>query len=160
MSLSSPFISPLSKKKHVTTPTTCAKPHSSRGRHARVIFFFITFRIARSWNQTGVKWAHLPGFREWIIQPNQQFFLFFLLLASFLYVGDSFRRVLVQHARHNMKKSMKSTRQPILKLPSSQLYPVLILARFSLPFDHPVSIGTVHGLLVQGQPAAPISDCA
>ena len=73
-----------------------------------MIFFFVFFRIARAWNQGGVKWAHIPSVREWLVHPNQQFMLFFLLVASFVYIGDSYRRLLVQHGRIHMHKSKQS----------------------------------------------------
>jgi len=79
-----------------------------RGRHARVIFFFIFFRLARGWNQTGVKWAHITSLREWLVHPNQQFMVLLLSLGSFLYICDSYRRLLAQHGRPNMKKSSHS----------------------------------------------------
>ncbi|PIK42265.1 putative GPI ethanolamine phosphate transferase 2 [Apostichopus japonicus] len=44
------------------------------------------FRIQRSWNQTGIKWAHMPDVGDWFLRPDHRVYLTTLMVVSIVII--------------------------------------------------------------------------
>lgn len=55
-----------------------------RTRSLRPFSLMALIRLARSWNQTGDKWAHLPDIADWLITPDNIFVLSLLHAGALL----------------------------------------------------------------------------
>ena len=83
------------------------------------IFLLVLLRIARSWNQTGVKWADQPGIREYINYPGHQWMLILLMVISFALVIVYFvKDIQESNANKTSKSRGKKTKKKKKKMKS------------------------------------------
>lgn len=64
-----------------------ANQRSSRGTPLILLILLCCDRILRSWNQTGIKWAHQRDIGDWLVNPENKAILSFLFIISLVAIN-------------------------------------------------------------------------